>query len=230
MGVVKQDACSSGRVQGAHWLAAVFALLAITQVQAQGFPTKTLRIVVPFPAGGPVDVTGRTLGNKLAEFSGQTVLVENRAGGGTIIGTEIVAKSAPDGHTLLIGPTQITVNPALYPKLPYNTLTDLVPVTQISSSPFLLVAHSNFAPRTLQEMVALAKSKPGALHCSSSGIGSGTHLACELFNYATGVKLAHVPYKGAVPAMNDILGGQVEMGFTNLIGRDRKSTRLNSSH
>lgn len=182
---------------------------------AQGFPTKQTRIVVPFPPAGPVDIAGRLIAQKLAEHSGQTVLVENRAGAGTIIGTEAVAKSAPDGHTLLIGTSQIVVNPFVYAKLPYNTATDLAPVTQISSQPYMLTAHPSVPAKTLKEFLALAKAKPGAVHCASAGIGSGNHLACELLNKLAGTQISHVPYKGSAAALNDVVGGQVEAAFSN---------------
>jgi len=182
---------------------------------AQAYPTKSVRIVVPFPPGGPVDITGRAIAQKLIESSGQTVIVDNRAGAGTIIGTEIVAKSSPDGHSLLIGTSQIVVNPFVYAKLPYNTATDLLPVTQISSQPYMLTAHPSLPAKTFKEMIALAKTRPGALHCASAGIGSGNHLACELLNKMAGTQISHVPYKGSLAALNDLVGGQVEVAFSN---------------
>ena len=204
---------------GAPALLAPIALLALMAlngtVLAQGYPSKPARIVVPFPPSGPVDIAGRLIAQKLSESSGQTVIVDNRAGAGTIIGTEIVAKSAPDGHTLLIGTSQIVVNPSVYAKLPYNTLTDLAPVTQISSQPYMMTAHPSLAAKNFKEMLALAKAKPGALHCASAGIGSGNHLTCELLNKMAGTEISHVPYKGSVAAINDLLGGQVEMAFSN---------------
>lgn len=195
-------------------VAAVAGTLATTAI-AQGYPSKSTRIVVPFPPGGPVDIAGRLIAQKLAESSGQTVLVDNRAGAGTIIGTEIVAKSNPDGHTLLIGTSQIVVNPFVYAKLPYNTATDLLPVTQISSQPYMLTSHPSLPAKTFKDVIALAKAKPGALHCASAGIGSGNHLTCELLNKMAGTQIAHVPYKGSIAALNDLVGGQVEMAFSN---------------
>ena len=195
---------------------AFLALMALSTVAAaQGYPSKPARIVVPFPPSGPVDIAGRLIAQKLAESSGQTVIVDNRAGAGTIIGTDVVAKSAPDGHTLLIGTSQIVVNPSVYAKLPYNTLTDLAPVTQISSQPYMLTAHPSLPAKTFKEMIALAKTKPGGLRCASAGIGSGNHLTCELLNNMAGIEITHVPYKGSVAAITDVVGGQVEMAFSN---------------
>lgn len=198
-------------------VAAVAALAAavVQPARAQGYPAKPARIVVPFPPSGPVDITGRLIAQKLQEQSGQTVIVDNKAGAGTIIGTEAVAKSAPDGHTLLIGTSQIVVNPFVYEKLPYNTATDLLPVTQISSQPYMFTAHPSVPAKSLKELLALAKARPGAIHCASAGIGSGNHLACELLNKLAGTQIAHVPYKGSIAALNDVVGGQVETAFSN---------------
>ena len=199
--------------------ALVGSLLAATMLSsyalAQVFPSKPARIVVPFPPSGPVDIAGRLIAQKLADSSGQTVIVDNRAGAGTIIGTEIVAKSAPDGHTLLIGTSQIVVNPAVYAKLPYNTMTDLAPVTQISSQPYMLTAHPSLPAKNFKEMLVLARARPGGLHCASAGIGSGNHLTCELLNKMAGTQITHIPYTGSVAAINDVVGGQVEMAFSN---------------
>ncbi len=199
---------------GLAWAGSVLALLA-GSAWGQGFPTKAARIVVPFPPSGPVDIAGRLIAQKLTEQSGQTVIVENRAGAGTIIGTEVVAKSPPDGHTLLIGTSQIVVNPFVYQKLPYNTATDLLPVTQISSQPYMLTAHPSLPAKNFKDMLVLARTKPGALHCASAGIGSGNHLTCELLNKMAGTQIAHIPYKGSIAALNDLVGGQVEVAFSN---------------
>ncbi len=194
------------------------ALLGICNIAAaQGYPGKQLRLVVPFPPGGPVDVTGRLIAQKLGDSSGQTVIVDNRIGAGTIIGTELVVKSAPDGHTLLIVPTQIAINPSMYAKLPYDTLTDLAAVTQMTYQPFLLIVNPAVPAKTVRELIALAKAKPGALNCASSGIGGANHLACELFNTMAGTKITHVPYKGAAPAITDLIGGQIQVYFPNPI-------------
>ena len=184
---------------------------------AQGYPGKQLRLVVPFPPGGPVDVTGRLIAQKLGDSSGQTIIVDNRIGAGTIIGTEVVVKSSPDGHTLLIVPTQIAINPSMYAKLPYDTVTDLAAVTQMTYQPYLLIVNPAVPAKNVRELVALAKARPGGLHCASSGIGGGNHLACELFNTMAGTKITHVPYKGAAPAITDLIGGQVQVYFPNPI-------------
>jgi len=196
----------------------MFALAAAaTPLAAQGYPTKPMRIVVPYPASGPTDVTARVLAQKFSEASGRPVVVDNRPGAGGIIGCEIVVKATPDGHTLLVMPVQIAINPALYEKIPFDTLKDLAAVTQITSQPYLLVAPTTAPFRTVQELIALAKAKPGELRCASSGIGGGNHLACELFNKMAGIKLTHIPYKGAAPALIDTMAGRVEVYMPNPI-------------
>ena len=196
----------------------VFALAAAaTPLAAQGYPTKPMRIVVPYPASGPTDVTARVLAQKFSEASSRPVVVDNRPGAGGIIGCEIVVKATPDGHTLLVMPVQIAINPALYEKIPFDTLKDLAPITQLTSQPYLLVAPTTAPFRTVQELIALAKAKPGELRCASSGIGGGNHLACELFNKMAGIKLTHIPYKGAAPALIDTMAGRVEVYMPNPI-------------
>ena len=170
-----------------------------------------MRIIVPFPPPGPTDVTARLLGTRLAELTGQQFIVENRSGAGTIIGTELVAKSPPDGHTLLLVTVQIAINPSIYAKLPYDTTNDLVPITQLTTQPYLLVAHPSVPARTVKDVIALARAHPDGMRCASSGIGGGNHLACELFNKMAGTKITHVPYKGAAPALIDTLAGHVEI-------------------
>jgi len=199
------------------WLGAGVFALASAVATAQGFPTKPMRIVVPYPASGPTDITARVLAQKFSEASGRPVVVDNRPGAGGIIGCEIVVKSNPDGHTLLIMPTQIAINPSLYEKIPFDTLKDLAPITQLTTQPYILVAPSTAPFRTVQELIALAKSKPGELRCASSGIGGGNHLACELFNKLAGTKITHIPYKGAAPALIDTMAGRVEMYMPNPI-------------
>ncbi len=183
---------------------------------AQGYPSKQLRLVVPFPPSGPVDVTARMLAPKFQESSGQVVIVDNRVGGATILGADAVVKAPKDGHTLLFMPTQIAINPSLL-KLPYDTLTDLVPVTQLTNQPYILVAHPAAPFKTVKELIAVAKAKPGGVRCASSGVGGGNHLACELFNKMAGTQITHVPYKGAAPALIDTMGGQVEIYMPNPI-------------
>ena len=183
---------------------------------AQGYPSKQLRLVVPFPPSGPVDVTARMLAPKFQESSGQVVIVDNRVGGATILGADAVVKAPKDGHTLLFMPTQIAINPSLL-KLPYDTLTDLVPVTQLTNQPYILVAHPAAPFKTVKELITVAKAKAGGVRCGSSGVGGGNHLACELFNKMAGTQITHVPYKGAAPALIDTMGGQVEIYMPNPI-------------
>ena len=182
---------------------------------AQGYPTRPMRIVVPYPASGPTDVTARLLAQKFSEASGRPAVVDNRPGAGGIIGAEIVVRANPDGHTLLVMPTQVAINPSLYKKMPFDTLKDLRGITQLTTQPYILVAPTTAPFRTVQELIALAKAKPGELRCASSGIGGGNHLACELFNKMAGTRITHVPYKGAAPALVDTLAGRVEMYMPN---------------
>ncbi len=185
---------------------------------AQAYPAKPIRLVVPFPAGGPADVLGRLAASKLAESLGTPVIVDNRAGADGIIGTDLVAKSAPDGYSLLINTGSTTINAHVYKKLPYDLMRDLAPVTMVAApSGLVLVAHPSLGVGSVRELVALAKRKPGEISFSSSGNGSALQLAGELFSTIAGVKLVHVPYKGAGPAFNDLLSGQVQLMFPALV-------------
>jgi tripartite-type tricarboxylate transporter receptor subunit TctC len=199
------------------WLTGMAALLASAAGWAQGFPSKPMRIVVPYPASGPTDVTARILGQKLSETFGKPVIIDNRPGAGGIIGCDIVAKATPDGHTLLIMPVQVAINPSLYAKMPFDTLKDLRAVSQLTTQPYLLVVPATAAFKTVKELIATAKSRPGELRCASSGIGGGNHLACELFNKLAGTKITHIPYKGAAPALVDTMAGRVDMYMPNPI-------------
>ena len=200
-----------------HWLACLGLAAVATVAGAQGYPSKPVRIVVPYPASGPTDVTARLLAQKLIESSGRPAIVDNRPGAGGIIGCEIVVKSSPDGHTLLIMPTQVAINPSLYDKIPFDTLKDLAGITQLTAQPYILVAPTTAPFKTVQELIAVAKAKPGEVRCASSGIGGGNHLACELFNKMAGTKITHIPYKGAAPALVDTMAGRVEMYMPNPI-------------
>jgi tripartite-type tricarboxylate transporter receptor subunit TctC len=180
---------------------------------AQVYPTKTVRIVVPFPPGGGTDVIARVLAQKLTESWGQQVIVENKAGASGTIGSDLVAKSAADGYTLLLTATHHAINLSMYKQLPYDTLRDFVPVAYIAASPNLLLLHPSVPANNVQELIAYVKSKPGGLNYASSSVGGATHLTGELFKTAAGIELQHIPYKGAAPAMTDLLGGQVPMMF-----------------
>ena len=183
---------------------------------AQGYPAKPVRIVVPFPAGGGVDLTARTVGQKLTEYLGQQVVIDNRAGAAGTIGAEHVAKSAPDGYTLLVaGPGSVAVAPLLFPKLGYNPLKDLAPITMLVTMPYIIVAHPSVPAKNAAELIALAKANPGKLNMASGGAGTGQHLAGELFNVLAGIRMIHIPYKGTAPAIADIMGGHADLTFSD---------------
>ena len=183
-------------------------------VHAQSYPTKPIRFVVGFTAGGASDITARIVGQKLTEHLGQPVIIDNRAGASGTIAGGIVAKAPADGYTLLSGATSIlAINPAIYAKLDYDPLRDFVPVSQTVSMPQLLVVHPSVKATTLKELIALAKAKPGELNYSSSGTGSSSHLAMELLKYMTGINVVHVPFKGSGQAMPNLLAGQVQLVF-----------------
>jgi tripartite-type tricarboxylate transporter receptor subunit TctC len=185
----------------------------ITPSAFAAYPEKLVRIVVPFAPGGGTDLIARTLGTGMSQELGQSVIVENKPGGGTIIGTDAVAKSAPDGYTLLIATFAHAVNPGLQPKLPYATDKAFAPVVLIGRSPNVLVVKSDSPYKTVQDVIAAAKAKPGKLNFASQGNGTSAHLAGELFKNLARVDLTHVPYKGAGPALTDLLGGQVDLMF-----------------
>jgi tripartite-type tricarboxylate transporter receptor subunit TctC len=179
---------------------------------AQNYPTKPIRIVVPFAPGGGGDLVARTVAAKLTEGLGQPVVVDNRAGAAGSIGADIAAKSPPDGHTLLLGSNgPLAINPSLYAKLPYDAARDFAPVSLVTVMPFVLVVHPALPARTVKELIALARSRPGELNYGSPGNGSSTHLANELLKSMTGMKIAHVPYKGVAPAATDLISGQIQM-------------------
>jgi len=190
-------------------------LLALTALPAwaQGYPAHTVKIIVPFAAGGPADIYGRTIGQRLQEALGQAFIVEDRPGGGSIVGTDAVAKSAPDGYTLLMMSNTHTVNESLISKKPFKLLQDFVPVAPVNYSDLVLVVHPSVKANTLEELIALAKAQPNVLNYASSGPGTPYHMAGELFKAMAGVQIVHVPYKGSSGARTDVLGGQVQMMF-----------------
>ncbi len=193
----------------------VAALLAVASLAAgaQTWPARPVKIVVPFAAGGPADIYARAIGEKLQAVLGQPVVVEDKPGGGSIVGTDFVAKSAPDGYTLLMMSNTHTVNESLIPDKPFQLLRDFVPVAPVNYSDLVLVVHPSVPANSLRELIALAKSKPGQLNYASSGPGTPYHMAGELFKAMAGVDIVHVPYKGSSGARTDILGGQVQMMF-----------------
>jgi tripartite-type tricarboxylate transporter receptor subunit TctC len=198
----------------------LLALCASTGAQAaesNAFPSKALRFVVPFPAGGPLDIAARVIAQELARNWKQAVVIDNRPGAGGNIGADFVAKSAPDGYTILMGAVSThAINVSLYRKLPYDPVADFSPVTLVTTVPNVLVVHPALPAQNVRQLIALAKARPGQLHFASGSTGSAGHLAGELFNTMAGVQMTHVPYKGAAPAVTDLLGGHVELMFDNL--------------
>lgn len=183
----------------------------------QGYPAKPIRMIVPFPAGGGSDTMGRVVGQKLGEKLGQQIVIENRPGAGGSIGAEMVAKAAPDGYTLLLGSTsEIAQYPNVNPKIAYNPQRDFSPISLVGNVPLILVAHPSLPVKTVKELVALAKARPGAINFSSAGNGSTTHLAVELLILTTRIKMTHVPYKGSAPAVVDLVAGNVQVGIPTL--------------
>lgn len=197
----------------------VFSVLAATTVslaQAQSYPTRPIRIIIPLAAGGGTDTLTRIMSPKLSEALGQQIIVDNRPGAGTIIGTEAAVKAAPDGYTLLNVDAAFSSNPSLRSKLPYDSLKDLAPVSLLASAPVVMVVHYSIPARSLKELIALAKAKPGQLNFAVGGYGSGTHMGVELFRLAAKVDVTIIPYKGGGPAIADVIAGQVAMLFSGV--------------
>jgi tripartite-type tricarboxylate transporter receptor subunit TctC len=192
--------------------AALFGIAAAAM--AQSYPSKPIRLVVPFPPGGGNDIVARTVNIKLPGLLGQNLIIDNRAGAGGNIGAEIVARSAPDGYTLLIANNALTANLSLYSRLPYHPFKDFVPIAMGATSPNMVVVHPSLPARNVKELIALAKAKPGEITFASPGPGTPSHLAGELFRVRTGSNILHVPYKGAGPLMVDQIGGHVMLSFT----------------
>jgi len=204
----------------------LFMLLAVVvagvSVEARAaYPDRPMRLIVPFPPGGGTDIVARLYAQKLSEAWRQTVVIDNRGGAGGNLGTELVARSAPDGHTMVIVISSFTVNPSLFKDLSWHPVKDFAPVSKVGSSAYILVVHPGVQAKSVSELVALARAKPDSLSFSSSGIGSPLHLAGELLNVRANIKMVHVPYKGAGPAMVDLLAGRVPVMFAS------SSTSLN---
>jgi tripartite-type tricarboxylate transporter receptor subunit TctC len=184
---------------------------------AQGYPTKPVRVIAPSGAGGPVDVICRAVSQGLGEVLGQQIVVENRVGAAGLIGTEFVVKSPADGYTLLFGFSgPLAIVPNLNPNTPYNVQRDLVAISQVAEAQYILLVHPSVPAKTVKQLVALAKSRPGKMNFGSGGVGVGIHMASELFKYSAGINIAHVPYKGAAPAMTALMAGEVDMMFNGL--------------
>ncbi|RYX92611.1 MAG: tripartite tricarboxylate transporter substrate binding protein [Comamonadaceae bacterium] len=196
-------------------------------VQAQSMGDQPVRLVVPYPAGGAVDFLARSFAQRLGEELKKTVLVENRAGAGGLIGSDYVAKAAPNGLTLLLGTNSThAIAPYVYKKMPYDPVADFAPIALLAVSPFVVVVNPQVPARTLSELVTLAKSRPGEMTFGSSGTGTTPHLAGELFNTLTGAGLRHVPYKGSAPMVTDLVGGQIQVGFDNSAVAQIKAGKL----
>ncbi len=209
-------------------LVALGAAALAPATNAQTYPSKPIRLVVGFTPGGGVDINARLLGPKLTEYLGQQVIIDNRPGAGTNIANEHVAKSAPDGHTLLISTATVAINMSLYKKVPSDTLRDFTAVSMFSMSPNILVVHASVPVKNVKELVALARKKPGVLNFSSAGSGTTQHLSGELFKVSTNTNIVHVPYKGSAPSMTALISGEVDLSFANIpaISQHVKSGRL----
>jgi tripartite-type tricarboxylate transporter receptor subunit TctC len=201
-------------IRSAALILGAFAGALALPARAQAWPARAVRVVVAYPAGGSIDVVARLVTARLADNLGQQFIVDNRAGAAGNIGTELVARAQPDGHTLLMGSAAaISSAPNVYPKLPYDPRRDLAPVILVANQPNVLIVHPSVPARTPKEFIALARANPGRFNYGSSGIGATQHMTSELFAMMTGVKIVHVPYKGGTPAMTDLIGGQIDFMF-----------------
>lgn len=189
--------------------------LAPASVQAaeQRYPTKPIRLIVAYPAGGPSDIIGRATAQRVGELLGTTIVVENRSGAGGNVGFEYVAKATPDGYTLLLAAGAMTIAPSIYPKLGYDVVRDLAPISLVADSTFVLMVHPAVPAKSVKELIALARARPGILNVATAGLGSPPHLSAELFQSMVKAKLVHVPYKGATPALTALLGGEADLYF-----------------
>jgi len=201
------------RLAGVALLAAIGSLWLAAPARAQDYPNKPVRIIVPFAPGGSADVFGRYVAQRLQDSLGQSIVIDNRPGGGSVIGTDAVAKAAPDGYTLLLMSNTHTVNESLIPNKPFVLMRDFVPIAPISESDLVLVARANLPANTLGELIKAAKARPGGMSYASSGPGTPYHMAGELFKAMAGISVVHIPYRGSAGARTDVLGGQLEMMF-----------------
>jgi tripartite-type tricarboxylate transporter receptor subunit TctC len=200
------------------WVLVLTTVLAAGAARADEFPSRPIRLVVPYAAGGGADSVARIVAKRVGETIGQPLVIENRGGAGSIIGTEFVNKAEPDGYTLLMGQSgPISINPAVYKNLPYDPLKDFAPVTMTTAYPYLMVVGSALGVKTLQEFVALARSKPGELNYGTTGVGAANHLVTELFDGKAGIRMTHIPYRGTALAVTDLLAGHVQVVFADPI-------------
>ena len=188
----------------------------VAQAAESAYPARPVRLVIPFPPGGGTDLIARVVGQRLSERWRQPVLMDNRPGGTTVIGAEIVAKAAPDGYTLLVTPVPFTIVPSLGQKLPFDPVRDFEPIALFNTVPLVIVLNPSVPAHTVKQLIVLGRSRPGALNFGSSGAGSSNHLAGELFNVMTGVQIVHIPYKGSAPVLADLVGGHVDLAVTTL--------------
>jgi tripartite-type tricarboxylate transporter receptor subunit TctC len=198
------------------FLITVALTIAATGSLAQTYPTKPIRLIVPFSAGGPADLLARLIGEKLQRSLGQTIVVLNKDGAGTILGVDMVAKASPDGYSLLLGSLAMVINSSAGKRLPYNLQKDLAPVSLAFTQPLILVISPALPVNSLRELIGFAKANPGKLKYGSSGVGTSIHLTSELFSAAVGIELTHIPYKGAAPALTDLIGGQIDLMFPGI--------------
>lgn len=198
-------------------LAACFMLAAGHYAQAQSYPTHAIRMIVPFPPGGSIDVLARPLAQKMSELMGQQVVVDYRSGASGNIGTELTVRAPADGYTIMITTIPLVVNPSLYAKLPFDVARDLAPVSLLAASPFVLVVHPSVPVRSVKDLIALAKAQPGKLNYASAGNGTNLHVAAELFKTLTKTNIVHVPYKGGGPALTAMLGGETDLSFLGVV-------------
>ena len=202
----------------ARLLALIFSLACMAAAKAQTYPERPIRLIVPFAAGGTVDIIARIVGAKLSEIAGSKVIIDNRGGAGGIIGTEMTARAPGDGYTLLIHSGSITYDPFLHDKLPYDTVKDLAPIAMIGSTPNLLVVTPSFPARSARDLIRMAREKPGDITYATGGFGSSSHLAVALFSFLAGARFNHVPYKGAGPALADVVAGHVDFTVATMPG------------
>src|ERR1700716_509801 len=202
----------------ARLLAWLLALGCVSAAQAQTYPDRPIRLIVPFAAGGTVDIVARIIGAKLSDISGSKVVVDNRGGAGGVIGTEIAAQAPGDGYTLLLHSAAITYDPSLHDKLPYDTMKDLAPVTMVGTTPNLLVVAPSYPARSARDLIRAAREQPGRITYATGGFGSSSHIAVALFSFLSGAKFNHVPYKGAGPALADIVAGHVDFMVATMPG------------
>jgi tripartite-type tricarboxylate transporter receptor subunit TctC len=195
--------------------AGLAGLAAVPAQAAEAYPQRPVRLIIPYPPGGAGDIVGRMMGGGLSAFFGEQVVVDNRGGGGQIIATQIAANAAPDGHTLFLASATHSINPALRRNLPYDTLQAFAPITLAAQSPLVFVAHASLKAASIRELIAAAKAQPGRINYASSGPGTGGHMSVELLKSMTGINLVHIPYKGAGPALIDVVAGQVHMICTS---------------